>query len=131
MVDGLENAQQRAEVARAVLDVLRLTRAAHSAADLEDAAIILGLLVGQAEGRPLTASDLSHYVGLPRPSIIRRLQRLASGGGVQSGRDGRRVVFWLADANRPRLVQAASKAARVLRAAAAKLDEKKPGAGAG
>ncbi len=117
MADAPEKAPERAAVARAVVEVLWQVRSGHGVSDLEDAAIVLAL-VGQAEANPLSASDISHYLGIPRPTVFRRLRRMARRGTVASAQRGKRVVFWLARGDSAEALQAASKAAQAIRKAA-------------
>jgi DNA-binding transcriptional ArsR family regulator len=47
--------------------------------------ILLGMAVfiGQHEGRPFTAHKLAQYVGIPRQTVARRLERMAEAGIVE------------------------------------------------
>jgi len=45
--------------------------------------IAAAVFLGTIEGRPLTASKLAAYVGMPRPTVIRRLRILSRGGSVE------------------------------------------------
>ncbi|WP_223855288.1 helix-turn-helix domain-containing protein [Ralstonia solanacearum] len=66
------------------LVLLKERRFGARAADL---LILIGVMIGEAEGRPLGAFKLAELVGVPRPTVIRRLARMARAGLVQ--RDGR------------------------------------------
>ncbi|MGA4421490.1 helix-turn-helix domain-containing protein [Ralstonia nicotianae] len=52
-----------------------------------DVLLLVGVAIGDAEGKPMTAYKLAQYIGMPRPTVIRRLARMARAGLVQ--RDGR------------------------------------------
>lgn len=52
-----------------------------------DQVLLVGaVFVGQAEGRPMNASKLSEYVGMPRATVIRKLGSLSRRGVIE--RDG-------------------------------------------
>jgi predicted transcriptional regulator len=40
------------------------------------------IMVGHAENRPMNATKISHYVGLPRSTVIRKLNELSRTGVV-------------------------------------------------
>jgi hypothetical protein len=46
-------------------------------AELESLLVALCVFIGDAEGRPMSASKIAIYAGLPRASVYRRLERLA------------------------------------------------------
>ncbi|BAO20633.1 hypothetical protein [Pseudomonas phage PPpW-3] len=48
-----------------------------------DLLLCAAVLVGQAEGRPLNASKLADFVGIPRPSVIRKMAAFESIGLVK------------------------------------------------
>lgn len=57
------------------------------------ALICSAVFIGQAEGRPMTAGKLAAYIGIPRPTIIRKLQLLHTRGIVaQVAGGGWRIV---------------------------------------
>ena len=45
--------------------------------------LLAGVMVGGTEGRPMTAYTLAQYVGMPHPTVFRRLPVLAARGLVQ------------------------------------------------
>lgn len=45
-----------------------------------DVLILMGVMIGQAEGKPLSAFKLADLVGIPRPTVMRRLARLTRDG---------------------------------------------------
>ena len=80
--------QQRAQLTRTILDAMRrfsagLVPTERFGAHADDLALFAGLLIGTAEGRPMNASKLAHYVGIPRPTVIRKLNALARRGMVE------------------------------------------------
>lgn len=66
---------------------------------MADMLILVAIFIGQAENRPLTASDISVYLGLPRATVVRRLKAISSSRGLRSIRDGNRVLFYFDDVN--------------------------------
>jgi hypothetical protein len=45
-------------------------------AELESLLVALCVFIGDAEGRPMSASNIAIHAGLPRASVYRRLERL-------------------------------------------------------
>jgi predicted Rossmann fold nucleotide-binding protein DprA/Smf involved in DNA uptake len=83
-----DDTAQRVQVARSMLDAMRrfsvgLVPPDRFGADANDLALFAGLLIGTAEGRPMNATKLAHYVGIPRPSVIRKLDALTRRGLVE------------------------------------------------
>lgn len=76
---------------------ISLTRQLHEAGDPEaqeffgshtgDMLIRSAIYLSTIEGQPMTAAKLATYVGIPRPTVIRRLRALERRGIVES-RDG-------------------------------------------
>ncbi|MGL3208667.1 helix-turn-helix domain-containing protein [Bradyrhizobium sp. BR 1433] len=72
---------------------VELTRQLHKmiAADLQakfgshagDLLIDTAVFIGTVEERPMTATKLANYVGMPRPTVIRRLNILRRRGSVE------------------------------------------------
>lgn len=44
--------------------------------DLESLLVVVCVFIGDAEGRPTTATKIASHSGLPRPSVYRHLMRL-------------------------------------------------------
>ena len=53
--------------------------------------ISVGLFIGQAEGKPMTATKLSSYIGMPRPTLIRKLHELEQCGIAKPALKGWRL----------------------------------------
>lgn len=68
--------------------------------------IIIGcsLIIGQSRGRPLSATDISEYIGMPRATVLRKLKSLEVEGMIATKRDGRRVEYILVAASDPEVV---------------------------
>lgn len=82
--------------ARLVLDIMRCVSVVFlsedSAALSYDVSLIsVGLFIGQAEGRPMTASKLASYIGMPRPTLIRKLRKMQRDGIAKPALKGWRI----------------------------------------
>ncbi|MDN7545446.1 helix-turn-helix domain-containing protein [Burkholderia cenocepacia] len=64
--------------------LLRERRFASNAPDL----LLAAVAIGDLEAKPLTAFKLADFIGMPRPTVIRRLAAMARSGLVE--RDSRR-----------------------------------------
>lgn len=79
---------QGAVISRLLLDLLHSTASGlllAGAADVSCADVILvcAVFIGHTDGRPMTAGKLAAYVGMPRPTAVRRLQELMTRGIVR------------------------------------------------
>ncbi|NVH69332.1 helix-turn-helix transcriptional regulator [Burkholderia pseudomallei] len=66
---------------------IALLRERRFASRAGDVLLLVGVAIGDLEARPMTAFKLAQYIGMPRPTVIRRLARMARAGLVV--RDGR------------------------------------------
>lgn len=75
---GLLTSRLFVEMARSISEEFFLTSGERAPPDL----LLLGaaLYIGQLEGRMMTASKISIYIGIPRPSVIRKLQAMREAG---------------------------------------------------
>lgn len=62
------------------------------ASNAADTLLIAAVAVGHLEARPLTPHKLAMFIGIPRATAARRLQRLEAAGLVQRGERGRYVL---------------------------------------
>lgn len=123
MPEPIRHARQRALVAVAMLDVLRAFGAAYLGrkrfgTHADELVLLAAVFVGQAEGRPMNASKLAAYAGIPRPTVIRKLKALARRGVLERLDDGlyalparvvnSAAVLRAADASRKRIRRAAA-----------------------
>jgi len=120
----IADAHSRIVVAKLVIETLREQGATELGAERfgsrsDDLLLRMAILIGQAEGRPMTASNLSGYVGQARSSVVRKLKSWEAAGLIS--RQGLAYVFPVAALNRPRVVRAAASARRRLAAAATAL----------
>ncbi|KFX26656.1 helix-turn-helix domain-containing protein [Ralstonia solanacearum] len=88
MTQKIQQARQRSLLASALLDVMRAFGAAYLGhkrfgARADELVLLAAVFVGQAEGRPMNASKLAAYAGIPRPTVIRKLQALARRGVLE------------------------------------------------
>lgn len=60
----------------------------------DEALLCTAMFLGQAEGRPMTVGKIAEYIGMPRPSAIRKLKSLKARGIVEqvSGKHWRIAV---------------------------------------
>lgn len=84
------------------LALLKERRFASNAADV---LLLCAVAIGDLEARPMTAYKLADYIGMPRPTVIRKLASLARAGLVR--RDGMRR-YSLTDEGRKRVAKAGS-----------------------
>lgn len=94
----------RALVCRNTIDALRTYSDAYfGTPNLGDnpVALIVGcaLIVGQSEGRLMSATDVSEYLGVPRATVVRILHGFARRGVLGTVRDGRRIQYYVVEAN--------------------------------
>lgn len=91
----------------AVKLMLRLTSliSAHRLGDknhgsrADDVMLLCAIFVGQHENRPMTASKLAQYVGIPRPTVVRKLQAMKAAGLVAISAAGHVITLELPDLN--------------------------------
>jgi len=66
---------------------------------MDESLIASAIVLGQVERKLLTASDIAHYTGIPRPSVIRKLGHLAEVKELRTVKTGSRVCYFFADVN--------------------------------
>ncbi|QPB08652.1 helix-turn-helix domain-containing transcriptional regulator [Burkholderia phage Mica] len=49
----------------------------------DDVVLCCAIFIGLGENKPMTASKLAEYAGMPRPTVIRKLRELESAGLVR------------------------------------------------
>ncbi|MFV8582129.1 MarR family transcriptional regulator [Ralstonia pseudosolanacearum] len=57
-----------------------------------DVFLLVAVAIGHLEARPLTPHKLAMFIGIPRATAARRLQRLEAAGLVQRGERGRYLL---------------------------------------
>ena len=83
--------EHRIAVVRGFLDILRLAHQ-HTSGDLELAAIIAAIRLGDLEQRPLDVSAISAVTGVPRSTVQRKIRDPRLPEILLTLRQGRRVV---------------------------------------
>lgn len=101
---------QRGLLAKAMIEGLRTYCRAYFHSEtlddhLPDIVIVLAIITGQAEEKPLTASDIAAYTGLPRATVIRRIRKMVATGFAGYGSDGRRQPVYNMHVNNPEVVE--------------------------
>ena len=125
---------QRAVLLKMLLEIFRAYCAAYFKGDhfgsrARDLMLCASVLIGQVEGRPMNASKLADFAGLPRPTTIRRLAMLQRLGLVER----RGQFFFLSDeiVDSPEVLRAFMESRRHVISAAAKLSRMDSGPIAG
>ena len=93
---------QRALVAKNLIEILRGYGRVNFGSDqlgetIHETLIVAAISVGQAEGKPMSASDIAHYIGLPRSTVIRKLANVAAHRRLVKVQEGARVCCVLED----------------------------------
>src|SRR5690242_18861630 len=99
-----ERAAERALVIRTVMDMLRSVCRAYvgdEAVGPHALELIIGMavMIGQAEDRPMSASDVAGYTGTPRATVVRKLREFERRGVAKTVLVGSRRVVWLMQVN--------------------------------
>jgi hypothetical protein len=105
-----DKAEQRALVLRTVMEMMRSAcRAYVGSEDIGPHALdlVLGMaiMVGQAEGRPMSTSDIANYTGTPRSTVLRKLKQFEERGAAKSRLVGTRRLVWLLQVNDPQVLR--------------------------
>jgi hypothetical protein len=105
-----EKAAQRALVARTVMDMMRSVCRAYFGDDAIgphalDLVLGMAIMLGQAEGRPMSTSDIAQYTGTPRATVFRKLREFERRSMVKWARVGSRRLVWLMQVNDPAVLR--------------------------
>lgn len=122
----IEDSERRIVVMKMVMEVMRCFTAAYLGetrfgASCSDLLLCSAIVIGQSEGRPMNASKLAEFAGIPRSSVIRRLAELEKAGLLEKAGNVYRVRPEVP--NRPRVKAASVEARKLVIAAAAKLSK--------
>ena len=122
----IKHVDHRVVTVKTTLEIMRLFstayfKAKHYGSCATDFVVVAAVFVGQAEGRPLNASKISNFAGLPRPTVIRKLAELQTAGIV--ARQGNAYSVPPDVANSNEIVNAAMAARKQIVDAAAKLSK--------
>jgi DNA-binding transcriptional ArsR family regulator len=85
MDDREKRFAQAAILCRLLIELVRTTAITVSIDDVfdlccGDVLMLSAAFIGQQQGKPMTASKISSYLGLPRPTVVRRLALLLEQG---------------------------------------------------
>jgi hypothetical protein len=80
---GLRMGRAYIDLTRALHGLLFPDTAGHFGAENETLLVLLAVYIGDAENRPMSASKIAGYVGLPRASVYRRIERLTLEGRIE------------------------------------------------
>ena len=113
-------AEIRLIVAKAILDFNQnisgfLFAKLRDEISMSDMLIISAVFIGQAEGRPLTSSDIAGYISLPRSTVIRRIKSLGSIKSLRNYRHGNRLCFYFDNVNSPEALESFKATLNVLK----------------
>jgi DNA-binding transcriptional ArsR family regulator len=89
-------------------------------ANWERALLMMAVAIGQMEGRPMSASKIAQYIGVPRATASRKLDEL-SAMGLLSKNDQKQFVIVSLDVHAPRLAHAIDAMERLVRMASTEL----------
>jgi DNA-binding transcriptional ArsR family regulator len=128
-------AAQRRVICQTILETLRGYSRAYLGSErvgdhAGDLMIMIALLLGQIEGRPLSASDIAEYIGMPRATVLRHLSAISKHVELIRQKDGRRTTFIMGRASNPELADLIRKINSRVSAACrelAKMDDKPVG----
>lgn len=127
MQEEIKMAQQRLIISRLTMKLGRKLTAALLGVDetfdnVQDFVLVKAVFICQLEGRPLTAAKLAAYVGMARPTVVRRMQALVDRGTVLRDDSGK---FTVPDdsMNRPEAVACLHSAMEAVKEAAAELSK--------
>lgn len=126
MAMTIKQVTHRAVTVKMALEIMRLFCAAYFRDNLygsraSDFIVAGAVFVGQAEGRPLNASKVADFAGMPRPTVVRKLAELEAEGIV--AKNGRTFTIPGELANSEDAVAAASAAKKQIVDAATKLSK--------
>lgn len=80
--DGIIVSKLLIDMLRTSVNVFLLEENATSFGD--ELMICAAIFIGQAEGKPFTAGKIASYIGMPRPTVVRKLQSLLLRGFILS-----------------------------------------------
>lgn len=76
---------ERNVIARLVIDLFRNVSGheEHWGTKCDQTLILCAITIGETEGRPMSATKIAGYVGIPRGTLARKLQQLRDMGWVE------------------------------------------------
>lgn len=123
--------KQRLAMVKLIVNLMRVTSIEYLGTKKvgssgDTALLVCAIFIGQAERRPMTANKLAEYIGMPRPTVVRKLRALQNGGMVFLDGDGAATLS-LDKLNSPEMVgviEAAIRAVHKTSAELSKMDSK-------
>lgn len=120
--------RHRSAILRAVIGIMRLDSEAYQGISglgqaVENSLIIQAIVLGQADGRPMTASDIAGYLGVPRSTVIHRIDRMPRRIGITRHKRGRRVEYSVSIANDPKVIAALAQECKAITSACIELSK--------
>lgn len=124
----LQRQELRVVILRAMIDIVRAYYQAHFktekfGANIEIGFILFAITIGQAEGQLMSATDISNYLGMPRPTVTRKLKQLGRVRSLRTVRNGKRVCYWIENPNSPESMKAVDKIVRIIKRAGRQLSK--------
>lgn len=118
----LQRQELRVVILRAMIEIVRTYYQANFKTDkfgsnIELGFVLFAVLIGQAENQLMTATDISSYLGMPRPTVARKLKQLGRLRPLRTKRDGKRVCYWIENPNTPEAMKAVDKVVRIIKRA--------------
>ena len=109
VVPGVIRGRERAIMFRAYVEFQRTAYKTHGLSERIgprslDFLVCTVIMIGQAEGKLMSATDIAGFTGTPRATILRRLADLAAEGWVGRAPRGKRVCYFLTKPNEPETV---------------------------
>lgn len=106
MMPSANNIAMRVVAARSVIDFMKTYVATYAPEEhVSDMALEMiiscAIFIGQTEGRPMTAGDVSAITGIPRTTVVRKINAAERSGRITTARVGRRLVAYITRAYDP------------------------------
>ena len=115
-----QKAEVRAIIMRAIVEILRTYYQAYFKSEnfgvgVDAGLIIFAVVLGQAEEKLMTATDISNYLGIPRATVSRKLKLLGRRRALRTMRNGKRVCYFVENPNAPEMLRAVEKVIGIIR----------------
>lgn len=123
----IKKAKPRLVISRLAMKLIQLvdvsfTKTGKFGSSADDVMLLLGIYIGQAEGRPMTAGKLAEYVGIPRATVIRKTREMQERGWLDQS-EGAALTVPLHRLNSPDVMQSVEDATSAIIKAAADLSK--------
>lgn len=99
----IPRARERASIAQLTIDLIKIIHdgkfgkltTPNISGEVETLLISGAVLIGHVKGKPKTATDISRFLGIPRATVLRKLDRLEQDGMIT--RKGRKYITLVPD----------------------------------